>query len=698
MKAHMAPIRLVIADRRPIVLQGFASLFAAERDFAIVASCLDGAGCLKAVRTLTPDLVLVEDGFSDVTASDMLAIVKAEKIPTRLVFYTASVAHGDLAAAIAAGSCCAISMREEPETLVQSLRLVAPPPVRAPAGRKKNGGLGENGAASLTDQERKIMRLVAYGMSNKQIARQLNVSPEIIKARLDHLSAQLEIRSRAEMAVFALSRLYGGIGALAALLYAALDDVQPANAAAPGHEPTDTFTMLTPDGSAGVITVKISPKTTTSASDKTAKSVFKGGRIENPVAEMPARASKAIQSSVDSAFSTITLPAASSARPALSSFGSFILTAAAVWISDLLHSAAQASNVDDSLTVLASATGSGTGELAVVHSPVSSLGSVAANLDSPNNLAWWHPETDHQAFAFVAPPNDNLVRHDDAPQIIGADAGDDGASGNGNPHVGSGFIDAPIDHGGFEQAAATGVFGNTEHDGMQASLGDESDPAQSQHGSQGEDGGAAAKQDGTQDGKQDGKQDSADDDSTHGQSQHDLKGSKDGPVAATQHSKHDTTGDDSNPGQTQRDSHGSQGRPAAAEQHANDDSKPAGGTNSDQSHRESHEASQNAAGNPHAGLSQHAGAEDQTVENSRQAHKAAAPELGDSFHFKNENAPSNASHLSEAHGGHAPDFVEHGQHTAGNDVLPPIQDIDLIGAPGAEQSALHHAHGHDLFV
>ena len=68
-KARMRPIRLVIADRRPIVLQGFASLFAAERDFAIVASCSDGADCLKAIRKLAPDLVLVEDGFSDVTAA-----------------------------------------------------------------------------------------------------------------------------------------------------------------------------------------------------------------------------------------------------------------------------------------------------------------------------------------------------------------------------------------------------------------------------------------------------------------------------------------------------------------------------------------------------------------------------------------------------------------------------------------------------
>jgi DNA-binding NarL/FixJ family response regulator len=89
----MRRIRLVIADRRPIVLQGFASLFAAQTDFEVVASCLDGASCLEAVRNLTPDVVLVEDGFSDVTASEMLAVVNAENLPTRLVFFTASVAR-----------------------------------------------------------------------------------------------------------------------------------------------------------------------------------------------------------------------------------------------------------------------------------------------------------------------------------------------------------------------------------------------------------------------------------------------------------------------------------------------------------------------------------------------------------------------------------------------------------------------------
>jgi len=107
----MRRVRLVIADRRPIVLQGFVSLFGAQPDFEVVACCLDGASCLAAIRRLTPDVVLLEDGFTDVTASDMLAVVGDKGLSSRLVFFTASVACGDLATAIATGACGAMSRK-----------------------------------------------------------------------------------------------------------------------------------------------------------------------------------------------------------------------------------------------------------------------------------------------------------------------------------------------------------------------------------------------------------------------------------------------------------------------------------------------------------------------------------------------------------------------------------------------------------
>src|ERR1041385_2709718 len=119
----MRGTRLVIADRHPIVLQGLMAVFAAHRDFEIVASCRNGANCVEAIRNLVPDIALVGDSLPDMNGPEILAIANAENLATRLIFFTGSIERGDLAAAIAAGTCSAISKHASPETLVQSLRL-----------------------------------------------------------------------------------------------------------------------------------------------------------------------------------------------------------------------------------------------------------------------------------------------------------------------------------------------------------------------------------------------------------------------------------------------------------------------------------------------------------------------------------------------------------------------------------------------
>ena len=178
----MRRIRLVIADRRPIVLQGFVSLFGAQPDFEVVACCLDGANCLASIRRLTPDVVLLEDGFTDVTSSDILAVMDDEGLSSRLVFFTATVACGDLARAMATGACGAISISAKPEALVQSLRLEKPGSDLARVGNQANeiASFGNNVLAVLTVNERTIMDLVAEGLSDSEIARVLGVSPDIV--------------------------------------------------------------------------------------------------------------------------------------------------------------------------------------------------------------------------------------------------------------------------------------------------------------------------------------------------------------------------------------------------------------------------------------------------------------------------------------------------------------------------------------
>lgn len=210
----MRGTRLVIADRHPIVLQGLTSVFAAQPDFEIVASCSGGTSCVEAIRTLEPDVALLGDSLPDLTGSDVLAIINAENLPTRLVFFAEEIEHGDLAAAITAGTCSAIPKHASPETLVQSLRLVVegggslvlgPSPELAPAGKEADVPIN-NVLAVLTDREREIMRLVSEGLSNKAVARRLNISQGTIKVHLHHIYQKLEINNRTVLAALAISQ------------------------------------------------------------------------------------------------------------------------------------------------------------------------------------------------------------------------------------------------------------------------------------------------------------------------------------------------------------------------------------------------------------------------------------------------------------------------------------------------------------
>jgi RNA polymerase sigma factor (sigma-70 family) len=215
----MRRTRLVIADRYPVVLQGLTSLFAAQYDFKIVASCSDGTSCIEAMRNLAPDVAILDVSMPNLTGLEILAIANAENLSTRLVFFTASVEHRELVAATAAGACSVIPKDATPEILVQSLREVADdwrllPLLRSPMLRselvlsreERNAAVAENVLAVLTDREREIMRLVSEGLSNKAIARRLNISHGTIKVHLHHMYQKLEINNRTVLAALAITQ------------------------------------------------------------------------------------------------------------------------------------------------------------------------------------------------------------------------------------------------------------------------------------------------------------------------------------------------------------------------------------------------------------------------------------------------------------------------------------------------------------
>jgi VCBS repeat-containing protein len=210
-------------------------VFAEQHDFEIVASCSTGTSCLEAIRNLAPDVALLADSLPDATVSEVLAIAKAENLSTRLVFFTESESDDDLTAAIAAGACSAISKYSNPNTMLRCLRLMTeriserPQPSQdlSPNGKKVGGAEIEKMLGTLTHREHQIVRLVRNGLSNKEIARQLNVSPGTVKVHLHNIFQKLEISNRTVLATIASLQRSAGFGTLAfALAFAVLSDAK----------------------------------------------------------------------------------------------------------------------------------------------------------------------------------------------------------------------------------------------------------------------------------------------------------------------------------------------------------------------------------------------------------------------------------------------------------------------------------------
>jgi DNA-binding NarL/FixJ family response regulator len=749
----MRRVRLVIADRRPIVLQGFVSLLEAQPDFEVVACCLDGASCLASIRSLTPDVVLLEDGFTDVTASDILAVVDDEGLSSRLVFFTAAVACGDLARALSTGACGVISMDAKPEALVQSLRLEKPGSDLARVGNEANGiaSFGNNVLAVLTVNERAIMDLVAEGLSDSEIAGVLGVSLEIVRIHIDHARQKLGINSRTELAALALSRRYGAMSILAAAILAALDD-------SPGHAATESFTVVAENGCAEVVTIKISRKEAvtggipTRGASKDRAGAATGtssptGKIVDPVAEIAA-----------SLFAQATLNAP---RPGSSSYSIFMVAAFAALIYELdgANHAVQAFDFGDE--IVTSSTASDANGLASALPGFANFGGTAVY---------------DGAFAFKFAQGDTIATGGNELYVGNAHAEGGGSDREITTPRGSGTVDvvaaatneatqpdltqtgrdigssqdrsqsdlraddnsseaakreAPGDDLNYDQSqkalhesgnSSGAAKGHAKHE----AAGDGLNHGQSQkalHESDNSSGAAKghAKHEAAGDGLNHGqsqkilhgsdnssgaaeghaKHETAGDSLNHGQSQKTLPESDNSSGVAKGHAKHETAGEDSNRGQAHGDLQAFEDGSAAGNQHAQH--PPAGDLDTAKPQRDILTTFVNSDNDAHSAMKINtAGKGGHSSDNADQAKPAIGTELGDSFHFKNgaDTTSSDMYDLQQLSHGNGKTYGD-GQHAVAREGPEPVQD-----AYGIDISDAHHDHSghanlhaaHDLIV
>ena len=210
-------IRVLLVDDQPLLRTGFRMILEAEADIAVIGEAGDGLQALEQVRVLQPDVVLM-----DIRMPRMDGVEATRRIagpgrdgPAKVLVLTTFDLDEYVVEALRAGASGFLLKDVPAEELVQAIRVVADgAAMLAPsvtrrlldmyAGRLPQGAESPPAAlGTLTERELEVLRLVARGLSNAEVAKELFVSETTVKTHVGHVLTKLGLRDRVQAAVFA---------------------------------------------------------------------------------------------------------------------------------------------------------------------------------------------------------------------------------------------------------------------------------------------------------------------------------------------------------------------------------------------------------------------------------------------------------------------------------------------------------------
>jgi len=209
---------VILVDDHPLFRKGLIQLLQTISDFEVVGEASNGKEGIALVKSVKPDLLLLDLNMKDMSGLDVLKQLKSADLDTRVVMVTVSDQTEDLVAALRLGADGYLLKDMEPEQMVESLASAAKGKIvvsdnlthmLAVALREQRQPRSPH-EAGLTEQERRIVELIAAGMSNKVIGRELNIAEGTVKVHVKHLLRKLDLRSRVEAAVWAVEHLHKG--------------------------------------------------------------------------------------------------------------------------------------------------------------------------------------------------------------------------------------------------------------------------------------------------------------------------------------------------------------------------------------------------------------------------------------------------------------------------------------------------------
>ena len=206
-------IRVLVADDHQLVRAGVRTLLDAEPDITVVAEARDGAEAIESAAGTAPDVVLMDLSMPGLDGVEGTRGVLAARPETRVLVLTSFSDRERVREVLAAGAIGYVLKDSEPAELVAAVRAAArghvpiDPRVAAALLPSSAGPVRDGAAAGLSPRETEVLRLVAQGLANKQVARALGITERTVKAHLGRVFREIGVLDRTSAALWARDHL-----------------------------------------------------------------------------------------------------------------------------------------------------------------------------------------------------------------------------------------------------------------------------------------------------------------------------------------------------------------------------------------------------------------------------------------------------------------------------------------------------------
>lgn len=212
-------IRVLIADDHPVVREGLRGLISFKPGFEIVGEAEDGFEAVLLARRLKPDVILMDLEMPRKSGLDAIKEIKADNPQARILILTSFAEDKKIVASLEAGALGYLLKDSSPQELLRAIRAVYqgelslhPIVARKMLQQQSQSAPPSTAHEALTRREMEVLKLVAQGLSNKEIADRLVISGPTVRSHITNILNKLNLTSRTQAVLYALSQGIAKLG------------------------------------------------------------------------------------------------------------------------------------------------------------------------------------------------------------------------------------------------------------------------------------------------------------------------------------------------------------------------------------------------------------------------------------------------------------------------------------------------------